>query len=90
MGGGFLRQGKLFRFRRDLVKMQSGNGCKLFRRVRRILPDGDYLLKSADTNGFFGTPAGLDGAETGCLLGLALLPDGVGGPHQNPAMMGIL
>ena len=90
MGGGLLRQGQLFRFRRNLVKTQSGNGRQLFRRVRRILPGGDYLLKPADTGGFFGAPAGLDGAETGCLPGLALLPNGVGGQHQNPAMMGIL
>ena len=90
MGGVFLRQGQLFRFRRNLVKTQSGNGRQMLRRVRRVLPGGNGFLAAADSGSFFGAPAGLDGTETGCFLGLALLPDGVGGQHQDPAMMGIL
>ena len=60
VGGVFLRQGQLFRFRRDLVKTQSGNGRQLLRRVRRVLPGGNGFLAAADSGSFFSAPAGSD------------------------------
>ena len=89
-GHGLLRRGQPLRLRRHLVEAQPGDGGKLLRRVRRVLPRGEVRLIPAHAGDVPFAPCRPDGAEAGLLPVLALLPGGAGGVHQHPAAVGIL